>query len=120
MNLRIAPEQLRFRLSAAEFATLAATGMLQSATQLTECCRLDYLIRVDTAASAPTGQALELSTSTTSTGPRFELTVFANGLQQLQSGGAGKDGIREHLAFANGDLLSIGLEIDLHSKKEGV
>lgn len=117
MNLKIAPEQIRFRVSAMEFATLSATGMLENATQLGDGWRLDYLIRTETAPCSNAGRMLEFSTTDTSTGTRLELAVFADGIRQLQSEQAGKDGIREHLAFANGDFLSIGLEIDLHSKK---
>ena len=117
MNLKIAPEQIRFRISETEFATLTATGSLQNVTQLAECNRLDYRIRVNAAPRSTADQVLEFSSTITSAGTQLMLTVFADGIRQLQSSDAGKDGIREHLSFANGDLLSIGLEIDLHSKK---
>ena len=118
VNLKIAPEQIRFRISATEFATLSTTGTLENVTQLGDGWRLDYTIHVNDAPSSSAGRILEFSTAATSTGTRLELTIFSDGIRQLQSGQAGKDGIREHLAFANGDLLSIGLEIDLHSKRE--
>lgn len=118
MNLRIAPEYLRFRITADEFATLLTTGTLQSHTQCSDVVRCDYVIQTNAAAIAAEGGSLELASAAVSTGLRFELTVFADGIARLQSGQAGKDGLREHLALANGDLLSIGLEIDLHSKKD--
>ena len=120
MNLKIAPEQIRFRISATEFATLTATGALQNVTQLADGWQLDYIIRTDNAPRSSAGQILEFATSTTATGTQLALTVFADGIQQLQAAEAAKDGIREHLAFANGNLLSIGLEIDLHSKKNAI
>lgn len=52
------------------------------------------------------------------TGLRFDLTVFSDGIARLQSGQVGKEGLRENQALASGDLLTIGLEIDLHSKKD--
>ena len=117
MNLKIAPEQIRFRISATEFATLTATGALQNVTQLADGWQLDYIIRTDNAPRSGADRILEFSTTATATGTRLELTVFADGIRQLQSGETNKDGIREHLSFVNGNLLSIGLEIDLHSKK---
>lgn len=117
MNLKIAPEQIRFRISAEEFAVLTATGALCNTTLLSESLRLNYRIDINAAPISTAGRVLELSTAATSDGTELNLTVFADGIRQLQSGQSSKDGIREHLSFANSDLLSIGLEIDLHSKK---
>ena len=118
MNLRIAPEQIRFRITADEFATLIATGILENSTQLTVTHRLAYSIRTNASTKSREGSTLALSSSDLFHGTHFELTLFADGISQLQSGQCGKDGLQEHLAFSSGDLLSIGLEIDLHSKKE--
>lgn len=120
MNLRIAPEYLRFRITADEFAALLTTGILRSHTQCSDAVRCDYVIQTNAATTATEGHILELASAAVPTGLRFELTVFAVGIARLQSGEAGKDGLREHLALVNGDLLSIGLEIDLHSKKDAV
>ena len=116
MNLRIAPEHVRFRLSNDEFATLLTHGSLADRTTLGGAT-LDYTIRLQPTPCGPTGQQLELTTTSDTAGTRFQLDVFGDGVTRLQSGGAGKDGIQEHRAFDNGDLLTIGLEIDLHSKK---
>lgn len=116
MNLRIAPEHVRFRLSNDEFATLLTHGSLADHTTLGGAT-LDYTIHIQPTPCGPTGQQLELTTTSDTTGTRFQLDVFGDGVTRLQSGSAGKDGIQEHRAFDNGDLLTIGLEIDLHSKK---
>gem|GEM_PF-2695374 len=118
MNLRIAPEQIRFRITADEFATLIAKGVLEDVTQLSETLHLSYSIRTNASNKSSKNRTLELSTSVLSNGTRFELTLFIDGINQLRSGLCVNDGLREHLAFTSGDLLSIGLEIDLHSKKE--
>jgi len=118
VNLRIALEQIRFRITSDEFATLIATGILERSTQLADTLYLAYAIRTNASTKSGEGRTLELSTSALSNGTRFELMLFADGVTQLQSSQCGKDGLQEHLAFASGDLLSIGLEIDLHSKKE--
>jgi hypothetical protein len=118
VNLRIAPEYLRFRIAADEFAILLTTGTLQSHTQCSDTVRWDYAIHTNPATASAEDRTLELATSAVVTGLRFDLTVFADGIVRLQSGQTGKDGLREHQALANGDLLSIGLEIDLHSKKD--
>lgn len=78
---------------------------------------LYYGIRAHHAATNREGHTLELTTHANEGETRYMLTVFADGVARLKSGNAGKDGLQEHLAFENGDLLSIGLEIDLHSKK---
>ena len=117
MNLRIAPEHIRFRISEDEFATLLAQGALVNSTMFDGIARLDYAIRTQPDTATQDGQTLELSTHRRADTTTFELRVFTNGIDQLQSGNAGKDGIQEHLAFDNGDMLTIGLEIDLHSKK---
>lgn len=117
MNLRIASEQLRFRISANEFATLCADGILESNIRLSATDGLNYAIRTERTPKSADDRTLELASTTTANGSRIELIVFADGIAQLQTPQVGKDGIQEHLAFANGDLLSIGLEIDLHSKK---
>ena len=117
MNLRIAPEYLRFRIAADEFASLLSTGKLQSYTQCSDTVRCDYAIHTDPSTTSADDCILELSTTTVAAGLRFDLTVFSDGIARLQSGQVGKDGLREHQALASGDLLSIGLEIDLHSKK---
>lgn len=116
MNLRIAPEQIRFRISADEFESLMATGVLENTVQLSDALHCVYVIRTNTAEKSKEGRVLELSTTALSNGTRLELTLYANGVSHLQSGQCGKDGLREHLAFVGGELLSIGLEIDLHSK----
>lgn len=117
MNLRIAPEQIRFRITTDDFETLIAKGVLENATQISDALHLHYSIRTSPSAQSSEGRSLELSTSASSHGTRLELMLFADGVHQLQSGQCGKDGLREHLAFTGGALLSIGLEIDLHSKK---
>jgi hypothetical protein len=117
MNLRIAPEQLRFRISADEFASLCAAGILEINTQLSATDCLSYAIRTERAPKSADDRTLELISTATTSGKRLELVVFADGIAQLQSTQVGKDGIQEHLAFANGELLTIGLEIDMHSKK---
>lgn len=118
MNLRIAPEYFRFRITANEFASLLNTGTLQSYTQCSDTVRCDYAIHTDPATTSADDYILELRSTTVATGLRFDLTVFSDGIARLQSGQVGKYGLREHQVLANGDLLSIGLEIDLHSKKD--
>ena len=117
MNLRFAPEQLRFRISEQEFANLMAHGLLEQSIVLGDNSRLDYTLRTDTTATSPDGGMLQLSSRIEDGGMCCELTLLANGIDQLKSGRAGMDGIRESIAFANGELLTVGLEIDLHSKK---
>ncbi len=117
MNLRIAPEHIRFRISEEEFATLLAHGALSNGTSLGGTANFYYAIRIHHAATNRDGQSLALATHASEDITRYVLTLFADGISQLQSEGAGKDGVQEHLAFDNGDMLTIGLEIDLHSKK---
>ncbi len=117
MNLRIAPEYLRFRISDGEFETLLTTGILQAHTQCSEKVRCDYSIHTHPERTSTDGRTLDLTTKTTETGLGFDLTVFADGIARMQSGKVGKDGLSEHQALASGDLLTISLEIDLHSKK---
>ena len=94
-----------------------ASGVLENAVQLSDALHCVYVIRTNATEKSKEGRVLELSSTALSSGTRFELTLYANGVSQLQSGQCGKDGLREHLAFVGGELLSIGLEIDLHSKK---
>lgn len=117
MNLRLAPEHLRFRISEDEFATLAAGGALDAAITLSNTQRLEYHVHTVATAQSPEGLNLNLTSSCSNGATCLVLSVFTDGLQQLKSGKAGKDGIRESLAFANGDMLTVGLEIDLHNKK---
>lgn len=116
MNLRIAPEHMRFRISEDEFATLREHGILSNCTSFGNPSRLNYAIRMKSDAANLEGQIIELSIQMNEGLSSFELTVFANGISQLLSGNVGKNGIQEYLAFENGDLLTVGLEIDLHSK----
>lgn len=116
MNLRLAPEHLRFRISENEFATLAAGGTLNAAITLSDTLRLEYHVQTVATAQSLEGQLLNLSSSSTDGVTCLVLSVFTDGLEQLKSGKAGKDGVREYQAFANGEMLSLGLEIDLHSK----
>lgn len=116
MNLRIAPEQIRFRISADEFATLLEHGALSNGTSFGSAASFYYGIRSHQAATDREGHTLALATHADEGVTRYMLTVFADGIAQLRSGLTGKDGIQEHLAFENGDMLTIGLEIDLHSK----
>ena len=117
MNLRIAPEHLRFRISEDEFAALCARGILSQHTALGAASILEYTLRTHPSATDANGQILAFAAQTRATGCHFEVSIFADGVAALKSNQAGKDGIQEHLAFENGDMLTIGLEIDLHSKK---
>ena len=117
MNLRIAPEHIRFRISEAEFNTLITHGVLINSTTLGSTGHLDYSILVHPNVTSVDGQILDLTRHLCSDGMVLELSLFAHGIEQLKNGIAGKDGIQEHLAFDNGSMLTIGLEIDLHSKK---
>ena len=117
MNLRIAPEHLRFRISEDEFAALCTHSVLAQQTTLGATSVLEYTLRTQPHATDTNGQILSFAAQTSATGCLFELSVFADGIAALKSNQAGKDGIQEHLAFENGDMLTIGLEIDLHSKK---
>lgn len=117
MNLRFAPEQLRFRISEQEFANLMAHGLLEHSIVLGDNSSLNYSLRTDTTATGHEGGMLQLASRIEDGVMRCELTLFAKGIDQLKSGSTGKDGIRESIAFANGDLLTVGVEIDLHSKK---
>lgn len=120
MNLRIAPEHIRFRISADEFKSLIEHGVLSAGTAFGEFSNLYYGIRTHHAPKNPDGSFLSFSTHSGDGITRFVLTVFAEGIAKLQTDGVEKDGICEHLAFENGDLLTIGLEIDLHSRKDAV
>lgn len=117
MNLRIAPEHIRFRISEDEFATLMTHGALSNGTSLGGMASFYYAIRTHHAATNREGHTLALSTHAGEGITRYILTVFANGIAQLRSGNTSKEGIQDHLAFDNGDMLTISLEIDLHSKK---
>ncbi|MBU3656462.1 MAG: hypothetical protein FGM35_00325 [Rhodocyclaceae bacterium] len=117
MNLRIAPEHIRFRISAEEFVTLLTHGALSNGTSFGNAECFYYGIRSHPSATDREGFTLALATYAEEGLTRYMLTVFADGIAQLHSGLAGKDGIQEHLTFENGDMLTIGLEIDLHSKK---
>lgn len=117
MNLRFAPEQLRLRISEQEFANLMAHGLLEHSIVLGDNSSLNYSLRTDTTATGHEGGMLQLASRIEDGVMRCELTLFAKGIDQLKSGSTGKDGIRESIAFANGDLLTVGVEIDLHSKK---
>ena len=117
MNLRIAPEQIRFRISADEFESLKATGLLENYIQLSDTLNCVYAIQTNATEKSKEGRVLELSTTALSNGILFELTLYADGVTKLQTCQYGKDGLREHLALVGGNLLSLGLEIDLHSKK---
>lgn len=116
VNLKIAPEHIRFRITEDEFSMLMEHGTLSNATSFGSLC-LYYGIRTHNAATNREGHILELNAHSGEGDTRYMLTVFTDGIARLKSGNAAKDGIQEHLAFDNGDLLSIGLEIDLHSKK---
>lgn len=117
MNLRLAPEQIRFRIAEAELSTLIATGSLSSVTTLAENLFLEYTIRTVSMPTNTDGELLELTTRCDSGSTHLDLTVFSDGIEQLQSDTTAKDGIKTHQAFANGDMLTVWLEIDLHSKK---
>ena len=118
VNLKIAPEQIRFRITEDEFSMLIVHGTLSNATPFGSAC-LYYGIRTHNAATNREGHMLELNAHSGEGDTHYMLTVFTEGIARLKSGNAPKDGIQEHLAFDNGDLLSICLEIDLHSKKGG-
>lgn len=117
MNLRIGPEQIRFRITADEFATLIEHGALSNGTSFGESANIYYGVRTHRAAANRDGSCLSLATHADDGTTRYILTVFSDGMAKLQNNGGGKDGICEHFAFENGDMLTIGLEIDLHSKR---
>lgn len=117
MNLRLAPEHLRFRISAQEFADLVAQGRLVGITTLSNALCLEYVVCTDAAATGQEGALLAFKPHHAAGTMHCELMVFANGIDQLSSGNVGKDGIHESIAFDNGEMLTVGLEIDLHSKK---
>lgn len=78
--------------------------------------RLDCEIRINSDLSSEDGQILKFSSQTIHETVRFHLSILKHGINRLQSDTFSKDGIQEHVAFNNGDLLTIGIEIDLHSK----
>ena len=107
MNLRIAPEHIRFRISEAEFNTLITHGVLINSTTLGSTGHLDYSILVHPNVTSVDGQILDLTRHLCSDGMVLELSLFAHGIEQLKNGIAGKDGIQEHLAFDNGAMLRV-------------
>ncbi|MFW9611769.1 MAG: hypothetical protein ACMV0J_06220 [Fluviibacter sp.] len=120
MNLRIGPESLRFRIIEDELAVLRANGCISGETGVAEMCRLAYTVRLAPSGQRPestTQPALTLTTVQDAQGMHVTLMLSPAALNQLVTGQAGKDGVREFLTFANGDMLTVGLEVDLHSKK---
>ena len=77
---------------------------------------LDCEIRINSDLANEHGQLLKFSSQTIPETVRFHLSIFKDGINRLQSDTFSKDGIQEHVALNNGDLLTIGIEIDLHSK----
>lgn len=116
MKLRIAPEHIRFRISKSEFNQLLTDGVLINTITLSNVVRLDCEIRINSDLSNEDGQILKFSSQTIHETVRFHLSILKHGINRLQSDTFSKDGIQEHVAFNNGDLLTIGIEIDLHSK----
>ena len=118
MNLRIAPEHIRFRISDSEFNQLLAVGVLINTVSLSSVVSLDYEIRIISDLANEHGQLIKLSSQATQKSMKLHLSIFSDGISRLQNGSSGKDGIQEHVALNNGDLLTIGIEIDLHSKSQ--
>lgn len=114
MNLRIAPEYLRFRISEAEFALLQSGETLQSFTHIAEGVYLSYTILNDKTTIRHSDCLLNLETVQNKEATHLNLSVCPEGIEQLISG---KDGIRAFIAFANGEMLTVGLEVDIHSIK---
>ena len=117
MNLKIGPEHIRFRITEREFDSLVEHGALSNGTSFGESTNCYYGIRTHQAAKNRDGQSLALATHANEGTIRFILTVFADAIAQLKTGSVGKDGVTDHVAFESGDMLTIGLEIDVHSKK---
>ncbi len=117
MNLRIASEYIRFRISKDEFFQLQSHEPLTGVTRIAEIICLEYTLRVDTATHRFDEKLLDLATVQKPHAIQLKLTIFSKGMDQLKSDLGGKDGIREFLTFSNGDILTVGLEIDLHSEK---
>ena len=118
MNLRIEPEHVRFRITAQEFSSLIDHGALSNGTSFGESANFYYGIRTHQAAKDREGHSLALAAHANDGTTRFVLTVFTDAIEKLKSGTFAKDGVVEHLVYGNGDMLTIGLEIDLHSKKQ--
>lgn len=79
---------------------------------------LDYEIRIISDLANEQDQLIRFSSQATQKSIRLHLSIFSDGIKQLQGEGYRKDGIQEHVALNNGDLLTIGIEIDLHSKSQ--
>lgn len=117
MNLRIAPEYLRFRISEDEFFQLESCAPLSGFTRITETLCFEYTLRVDKSTHPQGKSLLDLATYIRPHAIRYILTVFSVSMDQLKSDLGCKDGIREFVTFSNGDILTVGLDVDLHSKQ---
>lgn len=115
MNLRISPQSIRFRMSAEEYAELRRAARLEGVTALGAGQALHYRILCTTLPAA--GRQLELASTSDAQGMQLTLTVTPEALAQLDPEAPSKEGVKDEQRDAAGEMLTLGLEIDIRREK---
>lgn len=113
MNLRINPDSIRFRLSAADFSQLCETGYLAQQTPLAQHQELRYTLRLSALPAETTCNLLHLDTMHTPSGLHIVLHISPAAQAQLNAGTPSKDGIKDFKTLTDGTMLTLALEIDI-------
>ncbi|MGV0998344.1 MAG: DUF7009 family protein [Fluviibacter sp.] len=117
MNLRINPDSIRFRVSAADFSQLCETGYLEQQTPLALHQQLQYTLKLSALPAETTCNLLHLDTMHTPSGLHVVLYISPAAQAQLNADTPSKDGIRDFKTLTDGTMLTLGLEIDIGKAK---
>lgn len=118
MNLRIAPEYIRFRIAEEELEALHHQGSLTDCTHMANQLSMAYTLQLERPEDCMGSALLKLHVQHDAQGMRVVVTVAKQAMVQLYEPSSHKDGIREFLVFDHGGLLTVDLQVDLHSKKD--
>jgi len=108
MNLRLSPGSVRVRLSRSELDVLLTTGEISAGTRLAPHHEFTYRVTLD-------DNAPELLLDTTDEG--IQLRLSTTHARELAARLPSKEGIEAQQHNDRGNLLSVSLEVDLHSKQ---
>jgi hydroxyacyl-ACP dehydratase HTD2-like protein with hotdog domain len=117
VNLRIAPEHIRFRISEQELHHIHQQGSITQCTRVSDTLSMHYTLELAASTDRIMPALLHLQTRQEEHVIGFLLTIGHEALAQLLSPLQRQNRIRESLTLANGDFLTVDLEVDLHSKK---
>lgn len=119
MNLRINPDSFRFRIDINELDQLTQTRRLEASTQLIEGLTLSYIVKLGVLPEQCVRNLLHLDITRTQQGIAVMLTVSPEAQQLLINQPPSKEGLTDFKTLPDGSMLTIGLEVDTKSQRQG-